>query len=149
MNKTIFIILVTCFLTGCNFFDKPTPEAEALILKNSLDSINSENQQAISNPTLIGTTPFGDDIYVAKIKYVCPDCNPEYDYEKHTLYFIGNTITKNYKVRNGKSHKDKVAVFLGQNPSSEEIIKEAERLKKEIENQEEKEYLRLKEKFDK
>ncbi len=49
----------------------------------------------------------------------------------------------------GKSHKDKVAVFLGQNPSSEEIIKEAERLKKEIENQEEKEYLRLKEKFDK
>lgn len=149
MNKIIFVIFVACFLTGCNFFETPTPEAEALILKNRLESINSENKKSLENPILIGKTPFGDDIYAANIKYVCPNCNPKYDYEKHTLYFIGNTITKNYKVRSGKLLKDKVEVFLSENPSPEEIIKEAERLKKEIENQEEKEYLRLKEKFDK
>ena len=147
MNKIIFVIFVACFLTGCNFFE--TPEAEAIILKNILESINSENQKAIENPNFIGKTPFGNDIYSANIKYVCPDCNPKYDYEKHTLYFIGNTITKNYKVRSGKFLNDKVEVFLGENPSPEEIIKEAERLKKEIDIQEEKEYLRLKEKFDK
>lgn len=147
MNKIIFVIFLACFLTGCNFFE--TPESEEIIFKSILESINSENKKSIENPTLIGTTPFGDDIYFANITYVCTGCNPKYYSENHTLYFIGNTITKNYKVMAGKHMKNKVEVFLGENPSPEEIIKEAERLKKEIENQEEKEYLRLKEKFDK
>lgn len=113
-----------------------------------MEIINIENQNNIDKSILIGKTPFGDNIYATTIKYVCNECKTARP-KLHTLYFTSNVLTKNETVLEGKSYKNKVEVFLNENPSPEKIIKEEERLKKEIETQEEKEYLRLKEKFDK
>lgn len=154
MKKIILSALILSFVAGCGGHErdlsKLTP-AQLAKLEKDRNDLNEENQKSIDKAVYIGKTPFGEDIYASEVWYSCPTCNPLYDKDKHTVYFVGNVVTKNYEVRSGKQTIDKVEVFLKADPTPEEVIKEAERLKKEIDMKNElefKEYKRLKEKFE-
>lgn len=150
MKKIILSALILSALAGCSKPESLTAEQRATLEKNR-NTLNEQNQKSIDEAVFVGKTPFGEDIYAADIKYACSSCNPLYDVDHHTVYFVGNVITKNYEVKRGKSTIHKIEVTLKENPSPEDVIKEAERLKKEISLKntlEFKEYTRLKEKFE-
>lgn len=115
-------------LTGCEV----TPEQVA----RAKDITTS----SFSNPEQIATLPDGRAVKRAIV--VRPN---QHD---HVVYFIDNaTVTNNYEEQNGKVTDNKVRVTLSRNPSPEEIIAAADKLKQQQRAADEAEFARLQKKL--
>jgi len=138
------LTLSVAFIQGCT----KTPEQIALD-KAFLESIEKDtfekNQKNIKNEVIVGTTLDGQQIKRINIEYICKeDDNCNYRLT-HFIYFVGNTTSDNHLTRIGKSTSNETNVILGKNPTPKDVIIEAERLKKAINDTERQNFLRAKE----
>lgn len=121
---TVFILL------GCG----QTPEEKIVFDKTRSDNVvrvSALNQKSLDNPVLVGRTKSGKTVTMATVGFICPTCDGGRP-EEHYIYMVDGVTTNNYSYQSGKTTVHKTEVMLSDNPTAEEIIAEAERLKKSV-----------------
>lgn len=138
------LTLSVAFIQGCT----QTPEEIAqdkAVLELKEKAIFKKNEENIKNEVIVGTTLDGQQLKRINIEYLCKK-DDHCDYElTHYIYFVGNTTSDNHLIRVGKTTRNETDVVLGQNPTPKDVIIEAERLKKAINDTERQNFLRAKE----
>lgn len=135
LNKAVLTALLsTCVLmAGC----ERTTEEKA----EDTRRVEAFNKASLEKPELIGTLPDGRAVNRAAIQ-------KEGEYDLHYVYFVDNaTVSLNHSIPNGKSTINRTLVSLPTDPTAEEIIAAAERIKKEQVDLDEAEFERLKQKL--
>lgn len=134
------LTLSVAFIQGC------TRSPEAIEQDKLREKAAAErNKENIKNEFIVGTTLDGQQIKRINIEYICKESNCGYNNLTHYIYFVGNNTSDNHLIRVGKSTRNETDVVLGQNPTPKEVILEAERLKKAINETERQNFLRAKE----
>lgn len=124
------LIAVAASLAGCD----PTPEQIRTAAINTAENA--------ANPQTIASLPDG-----RKVKRIEVDVAGGYD---HYVYFVdGAEVTTNYDQQHGKTTFNQVTVSLPKNPTAEQVIAVAERVRAELEAAERAELKRLEEKYGK
>jgi len=113
-------------LSGCN---EVTPEQR--------EAAQATNQRNMSSPDVVGVLPDG-----RKIRHVTVVVPNQYS---HHVYFVDNaTVSTNYSEQHGKVSTMETRVTLSPNPTNDEIIAAAEKLKVQQRAADEAELARLK-----
>lgn len=135
LKKILMTSLMASFvlLAGC----PSTPEE--IVEKEKLTQ--ARNEASIANPEQVGVLPDGR--AVNRIRTWVQG-----EYYAHYVYFIDSAnVSTNYSVRSGKTTLNQANIALSSNPSTEEIIALAEKLKQDQKTADEAEFARLKQKL--
>lgn len=111
------------------------------------------NEQSLTRPELVGTTPDGRQVNRVLVLYKDPD---HISLRKHYIYFVGNDVTVNYDVSSGKATVGQTIALLQQAKTPEEALAATKQLEINIQAQKDEqrrkdaeEYERLKQKLGK
>ncbi len=113
----------------------------------------AHNEQSLTRPELVGTIPGGRQVNRVLVLYKDPD---HITLRKHYIYFVGNDISVNYEVDNGKVKVGQTIALLQQAKTPEEALVATKQLEAIIQAQKDEqlrkdaeEYERLKQKLGK
>jgi hypothetical protein len=135
LKKILMTSLMASFvlLAGC----PSTPEE--IVEKEKLTQ--ARNEASIANPEQVGVLPDGR--AVNRIRTWVQG-----EYYAHYVYFIDSAnVSTNYSVRSGKTTFNQTNIALPSNPTTDEVIALAEKLKQEQKSADEAEFARLKQKL--
>lgn len=103
------------------------------------------NEASFKNPEQVGVLPDGRKVHMVSVRYSKQGSGYV---NEHYIYFVDNNISDNYSIQSGKTRTEVVDVFLPENPTNDQIIAAAEKIKQEKQAKRKELYEQLKNEFE-